>query len=425
VPETIDASAIISLILGLLVLLSAWLPMVVNRLPLSLPIIAVGIGFAAPAGPWMTSATTFLLQQRVLEHLVEFVILIALMGAGLRIERPFGWRRWQATFRLLGIAMPLTIAGMTVLCWASLGLGWAAALLIGAALAPTDPVLACDVQVGPPGEEEGGEVRFALTSEAGLNDGLAFPFVGLAMALSAAPAPDGVWIHWLAVDVVWKIGCGAAIGYVAGRVFGWLTFRLPRLKLSRTGDGLVAVGVTLISYGLTELMAGYGFVAVFIAAVTLRASDRSSDFHGAMAELSEQVERVLMVLVLLVFGAAVGAGALDRLGWPEVLAGTVLLLVIRPLSGWVSLAGTPLPPAARGLMAFFGIRGLGTFYYMAYALGRAEFADPGRLWAIASFAVLASILLHGVAATPLMAWADRRRADIAKRNTELREGESP
>ncbi|KGM32299.1 hypothetical protein P409_22200 [Inquilinus limosus MP06] len=403
-----DAPAVISLILGLLVLLSAWLPMVVNRLPLSLPIIAVGIGFAAPQGTWMTRASAFLLQPRVLEHMAEFVILIALMGAGLRVERPFGWRRWQATVRLLGIAMPLTIAAMAALCWATLGLGWAAALLVAAALAPTDPVLACDVQVGPPGEEEGGEVRFALTSEAGLNDGFAFPFIVLAMALATAPFGT-VWPHWLAVDVAWRVGCGAAIGYAAGRVFGWLTFRLPRLKLSRTGDGLVAVGVTLISYGLTELTAGYGFVAVFIAAVTLRATDRSSDFHGAMAEFSEQIERVLMVLVLLVFGVAVGTGALDRLGWPEALAGAALLLVIRPVCGWASLIGTPLPPAARGLMAFFGIRGLGTFYYMAYALGRADFPDAGRLWAITSFTVLASILLHGVASTPLMAWADRRR----------------
>ncbi|MGK9232045.1 cation:proton antiporter [Inquilinus limosus] len=407
-PGTFDASAAVIIVLGLLVLLSAWLPLVVRSLPLSLPIIAVAIGFLAPHGPWIERASALLLQQRVLEQMTEFVILVALMGAGLRIERPFGWRRWQATWRLLGIAMPLTIAAMAVLCWAALGLTWAAALLVAAALAPTDPVLACDVQAGPPGEEEGGEVRFALTSEAGLNDGLAFPFVVLAMTLATTP-PEAAWAQWLAIDVVWRIGCSALIGYAAGRVFGWLTFRLPRLKLSRTGDGLVAVGVTLISFGVTELAAGYGFVAVFIAAVTLRATDRSSEFHGAMAEFSEQIERVLMVVVLLVFGAAIGTGALGRLGWVDILAAAALLLVIRPLCGWVSLVGTPLPPAARGLMAFFGIRGLGTFYYMAYALDRVPFPDGDRLWTIASFTVLASILMHGIAATPLMAWADRRR----------------
>ena len=180
-PETFDASAVVILVLGGLVLLSAWLPLMVRRLPLSLPIVAVGIGIVAPHGPWMERSSAFLLQERVLEQLVEFVVLVALMGAGLRIERPFGWRRWQATWRLLGVAMPLTIAAMAVLCWAALGLTWAAALLIGAALAPTDPVLASRRAGRPAGEEEGGEVRFALTSEAGLNDGLAFPFVVLAI----------------------------------------------------------------------------------------------------------------------------------------------------------------------------------------------------------------------------------------------------
>ena len=407
-PPTFNASALASVVLGGLVLLSAWLPLVVRRLPLSLPIVAVAIGFVAPHGPWTERAIGILFDGRVLEHLVEFVVLVALMGAGLRIDRPFGWHRWQATWRLLGIAMPLTIAVMAVLCWSVLGLTWAAALLVAAALAPTDPVLASDVQAGPPGQGEGGETRFGLTSEAGLNDGLAFPFVVLAMALTATPFGEA-WPRWLAVDLLWKLGCSAAIGYAAGRVFGWMTFCMPRLKLSRTGDGLVAVGVTLISYGVTELAGGYGFVAVFIAAVTLRATDRSSDFHGAMAEFSEQIERVLMVLVLLVFGAAVGAGVLDPLRWSDVLVGAVLLLVLRPLCAWIGLIGTSLPLASRALMAFFGIRGLGTFYYMAYALGRAAFPDSRRLWALTSFVVLVSILMHGIASTPLMAWADRRR----------------
>lgn len=415
--DTLDMAAVICLGLGALVLLSAWLPLVVRNLPLSLPIVAVCVGYLMPHGPWLDRATAILFQGRVLEHLVEFVILVALMGAGLRIHRPIDWRRWQATWQLLGIAMPLSIFAMAILCWTVLGLPWASALLIGAVLAPTDPVLACDVQVGPPGEDEGGEVRFGLTSEAGLNDGLAFPFVVLAMALATAPG-EGMWSHWLAIDVVWKISSGAAIGYFAGRVFGWLTFRLPRLKLSRTGDGLVAVGVTLMSFGATELANGYGFIAVFIAAVTLRATDRSSDFHEAMAEFSEQIERVLMVIVLLVFGVVIGAGALHVLEWPDILVGTAMLLVIRPFLGWISLIGTPLPHAARGLIAFFGIRGLGTFYYMAYAMGRSPFPDGGRLWAIASFVVLASILLHGVASTPLMAWADRRRRARSERQPE-------
>ncbi len=312
--------ATISIALGALVLLTAWLPLAVRRLPLSLPIVAVAIGMAVSYAPGTESYAGGLFRDAVLEHLTELVVLIALMGVGLRIERPFSWARWSVTFRLLIVAMPLTIGAMTVLCLTVPGLPLASALLIAAALAPTDPVLAADVQVGPPGEEEGGEVRFSLTSEAGLNDGLAFPFVALAMALTTASF-DSQWEGWLLIDVVWKIGCGVLVGYIAGHAFGWLTFKLPRLKLSKTGDGLVAVGVTLISYGVTEFAHGYGFIAVFIAAMTLRATDRGHDFHSAMAEFSEQIERVLMVLVLVIFGGAIATGILAALHWEDIATG--------------------------------------------------------------------------------------------------------
>jgi NhaP-type Na+/H+ or K+/H+ antiporter len=317
--------------------------------------------------------------------------------------------------------MPLTIGAMSVLCMLLPGLPLASALLVAAALAPTDPVLAADVQVGPPGEEEGGEVRFSLTSEAGLNDGLAFPFVVLAIGLTGA-SYGSLWKGWLLTDVIWKIGCGVGIGYIAGRAFGWLTFKLPRLKLSKTGDGLVAVGVTLVSYGATELAQGNGFVAVFMAAMTLRATDRGHDFHSAMAEFSEQIERVLMVIVLVIFGGAIVSGVLKALRWEDALAGAAMLLLIRPVSGWIALLGNPLSATARALIAFFGIRGLGAFYYLAYAMNRARFEEAPRLWALASLVVLASVILHGVTSTPVMNWVDRRRQRHEKEH-ERSEGE--
>jgi NhaP-type Na+/H+ or K+/H+ antiporter len=402
-------SSLITLLLGAVILLTAWLPLVVRRLPLSLPIVAVAAGYLLLPVAWVRQETATAIEGGVLEHATEFIILIALMGAGLRVERDFSWRTWQAPIRLLGVALPLTIIGMTLLCHFLLGLSWPAAFLISAALSPTDPVLAADVQLNPPEREEGGETRFGLTTEAGLNDGLAFPFILLAMTLTETP-PSSPWAHWIFVDLLWKVGCGGLIGYVAGKAFGWLTFRLPRLKLSRTGDGLVAVGVTLISYGVAELAHGNGFVAVFVAAVTLRSADPSARFHTAMAEFSEQIERVLMVLLLLVLGGAIAAGILQPIGWVEVMVGLALLFLIRPLAGWVSLLGSPLPAASRALMAFFGIRGLATFYYLAYATTRADFTDTNRLWAIGSFVVLVSVIVHGVTSTPAMDWVDRRRA---------------
>lgn len=402
------STLIVLFALGAIVLLTAWLPLMLRALPLSLPILAVAFGYLALPTSWIDTWSGIALEQGVLEHFTGFIILIALMGAGLRVERSFSWLHWQAPVRLLGIAMPLTIAAMALLSHYALQLPWASALLLASALAPTDPVLAADVQLRPPGKEEGGETRFGLTAEAGLNDGLAFPFVILAMALVQSPV-DQVWVNWLLFDLLLKIGCGALVGLAAGRIFGWLTFRLPRIKISRTDDGLIAVGATLIAYSLSELVHGYGFVAVFITAITLRSTDRDHSFHVSMAEFSEQIERVLMVMAMVLFGGALAAGILNAVGWRELLVGLALIFVIRPVVGWMSLLGAKLPRTARLLMAFFGIRGLAAFYYLAYAVTREDFADVQRLWGTASVVVLVSIVLHGITSTPLMNWVDRQR----------------
>ena len=174
---------------GVLVLLTAWLPMLLKELPLSLPIVCVGIGtliFALPGTGFAPHPQEIL---ALTERLTELVVIIALMGAGLKLDRPLGWATAGLTWRLLAIAMPLTIAALAVLGYALLGLSAAAAVLLAASLAPTDPVLASDVQVGPPRQGMEDEVRFTLTSEAGLNDGLAFPFVNLAACREPCQGP--------------------------------------------------------------------------------------------------------------------------------------------------------------------------------------------------------------------------------------------
>src|SRR4029453_15521938 len=254
---------------GALILLTAWLPMVLREAPLSLPIVCVGIGaalFAIPGLPGVTPPPQDHLP--VVERLTELAVIIALMGAGLKIDRVLGWRSWIITWRLLGLPIPLTFLCLALLAHWMLGLGAATALLLAAALAPTDPVLASDIQVGPPGSGEEDETRFALTSEAGLNDGLAFPFVLLAVALASSPS-DGDWFwSWIIYAVLWKIGGGVLVGAAVGSACCWLAFRMPnRAKLSRTGDGFVALGITCLAYGLTEMLRGYGFLAVFVAAL--------------------------------------------------------------------------------------------------------------------------------------------------------------
>jgi NhaP-type Na+/H+ or K+/H+ antiporter len=397
---------------GVLVLLTAWLPMVLRALPLSLPICCVGLGSALSTIPMVCDLTPHpSAHLTLIEHATEAVVVISLMGAGLKIDRMIGWKRWAVTWRMLGIGMPVTILALTILGTALLGLGTAAALLLASSLAPTDPVLASDVQVGHPDEDHEDEPRFALTSEAGLNDGLAFPFVNLAIALAGASGLAGLsWSHWFAVDVVWKIAVGALLGAMIGRALGWLTFHLPNMsKLSRTGDGFVALGITCIAYGCVQAVDGYGFVGVFAAALALRSSSRGHDYHRKMHDYAEELERLLMMVLLVGFGAAlVGGGLLQALTWPAAAFALITLLVVRPLSGWIGLLGSGRSREDRAVVSFFGIRGLGTMYYLSYGFGHAGFEQTELLWATAGLTVLISILMHGVTVTPVLSALDRR-----------------
>lgn len=396
---------------GLLIALVAWLPLALRRLPLSLPIVCIAIGAAvftlspAPLRPLPT------LYPEIVERFTEFVVIVALMGAGLKLDRPFSLARWGVTWRLLGITMPISIAAIAGL-GSLAGLGVAAAVLLGASLAPTDPVLAADVQVGPPKSGEEDEVRFGLTSEAGLNDGLAFPFVHLALGLAVAgDVVSSDWIgEWLAIAVAWKIAIGIAAGWAIGRMFGWLTFHIPaETKLAQTGDGLIAIAATFVSYGATEMLSGYGFLAVFVTALTVRRAHRTHDFHRDMHDITEQVERIAMMVLLLLFGGALVSGLLAPLQWIDIFATIAILLVVRPLAGLVALAGFRACWSEKLTIAFFGIRGVGTIYYLAYALNRQPMAEAERLWAIVGLVVLVSILLHGLTVTPIMRRLDRRR----------------
>ncbi len=396
---------------GLLIALVSWLPLALKRLPLSLPIICIAIGAGIFLLPDVSLAPLPIAFPAVTERITELVVIIALMGAGLKLDRLFSWRRWHVTWRLLAITMPLSIAAITLIAAWGLGLPWTMALLLGAVLAPTDPVLAADVQVGPPRTGTEDEVRFGLTSEAGLNDGLAFPFVNLAIALTLAAQTGTPWLRdWLVHDVLWEIGMGAAGGWAIGALFGWLTFHVPaETRLARTGDGLIAIAATFVSYGVTELLDCYGFLAVFITAVTLRRSHRDHDFQRDMHDITEQVERIAMMVLLILFGGALVSGLLSPLGWREGLAAVAIILLVRPLAGLAGLMGFQADRSEKATLAFFGIRGVGSFYYLAYALNHAPFAGAERLWAIVGLVVLLSILLHGLTVTPVMRAIDRRQ----------------
>ena len=399
--------------LGAMVLLASWAPLGLKRLPfpMTLPIVCVALGFFLFASNVFTADPSPRTWDTLTERMTELVVIVSLMGAGLKLDRAVGWRRWGTTWRLLAIAMPLTIATTAWLGMVGLGFPLAMALLFGASMAPTDPVLASDVQVGPPGKGDGDEVRFGLTSEAGLNDALAFPFVHLAILVAAGGFTGATAIgEWFSLYVVWKLLAGLGMGVLVGRAMGFLIFSSRRGGLSRHGDGLVALAATLIAYAATELVHGYGFLAVFVCALTIRARERHHEFHEELHHFADQVERLLMLLLLVLFGGALAKGMLDALTWHGALVCLAILLLVRPLAGMLAMAGSPHPPLERWLLAFLGIRGIGSMYYVAYGINHGAFGDSERLWAAVGFMILASIVIHGLSSDALLRHLARRRA---------------
>ena len=425
---------LVYLLAGCALLLAVVLPVALQQLAISSPIVLVVAGALIGLLPIADKGSMSPVDHPVFtEHLTEFCVLVALMGVGLALDRPLdfrhweGWRRWDVTWRLLGITMPLCIAGVAVLGWWVMGLAPAAALLLGAALAPTDPVLASDVQVGGPTSEESeeeiderDEVRFALTSEAGLNDGLAFPFVYAAIFLVSMGGPVEWGLRWVAWELVGKVVVGVLIGVAVGWLLSKAAFRSPwpSLRLAETGEPLLALAAVLVSYGAAQLAHGYGFLAVFACAMTLRSMERGHDYHVHMHEVVERLERLLTLTVLLLLGVALTNGLLGDLTWQGALVGAALIFVLRPAFGLVALrlgrtrdrvGDRALGPREELATAFFGVRGVGSLFYLTYATGEASFGDVHQLWATVAFTVTLSVLWHGVTATPAMQWLERAR----------------
>ncbi|MEZ5648940.1 MAG: cation:proton antiporter [Burkholderiaceae bacterium] len=329
----------------------------------------------------------------------ELAVITALFGAGLRIDDVFVRSNWRTTIRLLVVAMPLTIASVALLGYTMAGMTLAGAVLLGAALSPTDPVLAGDLQVGPP--LEGGEhpIRFALTTEAGLNDGLAFPFVMLGLLIAGeAMAPGALALEWLWRDVLYRIVVGALAGAAIGWAIGKISFAIPRGNpLAGSESGVVAVAGVLVSYGCTELLEGYGFIAVFVTGLVVRRVEDRHPFHKRLHLFSEAVEHALTAVVLFVLGGAL-PGLWTHLDLPHAVIAFALILLIRPLSGWISLIRTDLARRERAIVSFYGIRGIGSIYYLSYAAGQIEFVNEAQLWALTGFTILLSTILHGFTA---------------------------
>ncbi|AMM52831.1 cation transporter [Rufibacter sp. DG15C] len=400
-------------VIGAAALTMAWLPTLFQKVPLSYSILFIVVGLFIYQLPLGLPDPDPLRKNDLVLRLSELCVIITLMGTGIKINRRLTWQNWRVPLRLVSWTMLLCIAGLVALAWYFLGMPLASAVLLAAALAPTDPVLAADVQVGPPSEEVEDHTRFSLTAEAGLNDGMAFPFTWLAIALAVAAQGEGEpnWLlHWLSYDVLYRVVVGVGVGFLIGKAIAYLIFKLPRKSaLPETRDGFVAISTTLLVYGLTEFLHGYGFIAVFITGLTIKNSEKDTTYHREMHDFTDQIERMLVVVVLILFGGSLGHGLLDALTWQGALVGLSFIFLIRPLAGMVGLVGSGIKRSERWAISFFGIRGIGSIFYLSFAFAHAKFMNPDEIWAVAGFTILVSIIMHGILATPIMTYLDKRR----------------
>ncbi len=421
------------IITGALLIGMALAGTVLKRLPLSAAMFYLGAG--ALLGPWGVGLLDVgaLNHTAGLERLTEIAVIISLFTAGLKLRLPFSDRRWRAAFLLATIAMVLTIAGIAAFGAVVAGLPLGVALLLGAVLAPTDPVLASDVQVEH--EHDAEPIRLSLTGEAGLNDGSAFPFVMLALGLMGVHELGTFGWHWWTIDLAWGTGAGLLVGTLCGAGIGKLVLYLRRVHREAVGlDEFLALGLIALSYGIAILVHGYGFLAVFAAGLSVRRIERehsevvapldvvrtgvaseeqatdpvTAPVYMARAVLgfNEQLERLGELAVVLVVGAMLADVETVKSGLWLAL---VLFVVIRPLTTMLSLAGEPLSRTRRAFIAWFGVRGVGSIYYLAYALTHGLTGESARLLADMTLVVVAaSIVVHGASVTPLMRRFSRR-----------------
>jgi sodium/hydrogen antiporter len=400
---------VILAIVGAAALAMAWMPAITQKLKISYAVLYVIVGFTLYAFVRTLPEPNPTKQGDITLRLTELVVLVSLMGTGLKIDERFSIKQWSVPLRLVSITMLLSIAITALLGYFWLGFSIPSAILLGAALAPTDPVLASDVQVGPPLEKTRSNVRFALTAEGGLNDSMAFPFTWLAIGLSASTFDAEKIATWLIEDVVFKIGIGLVTGFLIGKALAYLLFHLPKTTtLDTPADGFVALSATLLVYGVTELLHGYGFLAVFVCAVTLRNAEVDHEYHKKLHSFSDQIERILVAIVLILFGGSISYGILSILNWPLVLFGLASILIVRPVCAYFAVMRARLPGREKAMISFFGIKGVGSLFYLAFALNEAPFENAAELWCVVSFIVLCSIVIHGFSAAKSIAKVEKR-----------------
>lgn len=420
--------AIWFVLIGSLLIMIGLRSSLLQRCHLTPTLLYLAVGVAL--GPTVFGAFHFnpLEQAHLLEVLAEVAVLVSLFIAGMKMPIPFRWQKWRVPIRLAFISMTISVALTAVFAYYMLALPLGAAILLGAILAPTDPVLATEVQVRHVGDTD--PLRFTLTSEAGMNDGSAFPFVMLGMALISAPASFELLGTWVLKDVVWATLSALVVGLVMGHVLARIVQKQRLMDSDRPMlDDFLGLGLIGVVYGICLVLDAWGFLAVFVAAISLRQSElrlAGENAHGDNAdplsvfpdpsgrpqpELSPQIsqgsllfkeplERLSELVLVLLLG---GMLFIDSWSFRAVGMALFLFVIVRPVSVFLGLLGSGAPLRLQMLVGWFGVRGIGSIYYLMFAIvvGLPEELSVEFIH-ITLVVIVLSIIIHGMTVKPMI-----------------------
>jgi len=427
------------ILIGCLMLARGLAATTISRSPFTSAIVYLFVGLLM--GPMFLGFFSFdpIRESHLMETLTEVAVLVSLFSAGVKMPVPITRMRWSPAIRLAWISMAISVGLMAAFAYYVLHLPLGVGVLLGAILAPTDPVLATDIQVRHADDRD--QLRNTLTCEAGMNDGAAFPFVMLGLGLLGAHELGRFGSRWVLVDVLWAtvgaIGIGALGGASLGKLSWMLRGKDPRHEVL---DDFVGLGLIALVYGLCVVVQAWGFLAVFFTGVALRQTELTlsgarKDRQGLLVPetksqdpardptltvsaeslvFKEHIERLSELTLVLLLGGMVAA---NNWNWITFSTAAFLFLIVRPVSVMLGLVASSSSMRMRAITGWFGVRGIGSMYYLMFAINHGlPGAYAQELIQITIVVVMLSIVVHGTSVKPLFErfWRTRKRGRAAK-----------
>lgn len=401
--------------LGFAASLIAFIPIYAKKLKITyiIPLLILGMILyliGAPL-PWPNPIWSF----GAAKVITEVIVIISLMTAGLKIGTIYTWKDWKKPLSLIAITMPLFMAAIFLISFYVLDFSGPVSLLLAAVLAPTDPVLASDIQLEDEqtiGERNVG-LRYTLTAEAGINDGIAFPFVFLAIIWSQSADFSSIdFAHYFSYYIFYKLVVGILIGSVIGFAYSYLIHNHDNKNTSKILGGFIAVALTFLSYGVAEVAHTYGFLSVFATGIFIQYFQKKHTkerVENKMLDFVEETEKLLVVMWIVFFGGSLLSGILSYTNIWGIAFSLAVVLILRPVFGYFAMMTTDFSKEKKWAISFLGVRGIGSFFYLSFALIHGKFENYDQLFGIVSYVVLFSIIIHGFSSLRIIEYFNSKK----------------